>query len=193
MSRAAPVPGWWVDETVPDLSDVLTPKLGIDRQAFGQWLGPLLGEYRSAEHVKQATPARADELEFVREFAGLLRKVETLVVRGAPDRVQTLMVEAGNRVGISWFEVRRRLRDDLDTARLLARYAGERIKGRPISKGRKPETARDALLHAVVAELRKAGMKRTLAESLAEQVLVRCGVRTPEAPSIKRATKRVQK
>jgi len=192
MSRAAPVPGWWVDETVPDLSDVLTPGLGIDAQAFVQWLAPLLGEYRSAEHVKQATPARADELEFVREFADLLRKVETLAL-GVPDRTQALIVEAGNRAGINWFELRHRLRDDLETTRLLAGYAGDRIKGRPSAKGRKPETARDVLLHAVVGELRKAGMKRALAEGLAEQVLVRCGVRTPEAPSIKRATKRVQK
>lgn len=192
MSRAAPIPGWWVDETVPDLGDVLTPGLGIDAQAFAQWLGPLLGEYRGTEHVKQATPARADELEFVREFTGLLRKVETLV-RGVPDRTGALIAEAGSRAGINWFELHRRLRDDLETTRLLAGYAADRIKGRPSAKGRKPETARDALLHAVVGELCKAGIKRTLAESLAEQVLVRCGVRTPEASSIKRATKRVQK
>lgn len=192
MSRAAPIPGWWVDETVPDLGDVLTPGLGIDAQAFAQWLGPLLGEYRGAEYVKQATPARADELEFVREFTGLLRKVETLV-RGVPDRTDALIAVAGSRAGINWIELRRRLRDDLETTRQLAGYAADRIKGRPSAKGRKPEAARDALLRAVVGELRKAGMKRTLAEGLAEQVLVRCGVRTPEASSIKRATKRVQK
>lgn len=66
------MPPIWRDDRVPDLSPVLTPGLKIDPAGFADWLAPLLAEYRSEAAVREALPARADELATADSIAAAL-------------------------------------------------------------------------------------------------------------------------
>ena len=62
---------WWVDETVPDIASALPA--GIDVEAFTAWLGPVLGEYRSANKMRDgnSTLVRRDWPLFVKRYIKL--------------------------------------------------------------------------------------------------------------------------
>lgn len=178
--------GWWVDETVPDLSPVLTPKLGIDPAAFAEWLGPKLGEYRGAV---QARAGMAKPTQNLRELARDARKLAELLDDISPQAAAKIDALAFKFSSTGPFV--QKITSDLRDLALFARHSHTALAGR---RGRKRETARDALLADVVEHLRQCGLKATLARSVAEQVLVLSGIKTPENESaIKKAARRGKK
>ena len=192
MKPAAAVPPIWRDARVPDLSPVLTPGLHIDPAAFAEWLGPLLAEYRSEAAIREALPARADELATADEIAAALEAAAAAMGPGAiPERFEGLLADEGHGAEINWYDLRRRLADDLALARILTRRAASRIAATPTKTGRKSERGRDRLLAEVVQRLRGHGVKADPARTLAREILGRCGVPVPT--NIKRAARGGQK
>lgn len=195
MKRAVAVPGVWVDERVPDLSSVLTPRLGIDPDEFAQWLGPLLGEYRTEVHIREALPARADELAWLDDLIARTEAATELLRPGAvPNRTEALLATEGLGAEINWHEFRARLVAELDLLRTLARRTRSRMGAGAPRRGRKSQRNRDVLLAAVVDRLRAAGLPEAAARGVAEQTLVVCGVAVPEhADALKRAARKGRK
>jgi len=195
VKRAASVPAIWLDERVPDLSSVLTKRLGIDPVDFAQWLAPLLGEYRSEVSIRAALPARSDELAWLDDLVDRADAATApLRPSAVPDRAQALLVDEGMGAEINWFEFRARLVADLDLLRTLARRARSRLSAGPARRGRKNQRGRDELLAKVVDRLRATGLPELAARGVAEQVLVACRVSVPEhTDSVKRAARKGRK
>ncbi len=190
MSRAAPVPGWWSDRTVPDLSRVLTPHLGIDPAEFAGWLGPLLAEYRGEAHIRESLPTRAKEAAFAAEWIEAIDHLAALN-KGLPNRIEAFVAYEALRADLNWYEFNSKLRGDLEMLRILARKAHAATTGAPGTAGRKPSRARDVLLAAIVGRLRAEGLTAELARALSRDVLLACGV--PAPADVKRAAKKGQK
>lgn len=191
--RAGALPPIWRDDRVPDLSAVLTPGLQIDPAEFADWLAPLLAEYRSEAAIREALPARADELATAAALADALEAAAAALRPGAiPERLEALLADEGHGAELNWFEFRRRLADDLALARILTRRAASRIP--PARTGRKSERGRDRLLAAVVERLRAAGLPEKAARPIAFEILRPCRVTLPtNADAVKRAARKGQK
>ena len=189
--RAAPIEGWWVNETVPDLGKILTPGLGVDSAEFARWLGPHLGQYRGVMHVRESMPSRGAELDFTKEAIAAIAAAEKILgPRSIPDRVDAETAYQGLVAEINWLEFRERLARDLRLARLLMQKTVTKLAAAPARPGRKKDVARDRLVAAVVDQLQTRGLKADLARNLAREVLRACDVQVLDP---KRSTRRGQK
>lgn len=188
MSRAQAA---WSDACVPDLSGILTTKLGINPAALAAELEPHVREYRILRAMHDADATREESIDELAAFVRAMRAAaEALEPDRLPSRVRALMQE-------DIFEARHatmrefcvRAQSDLH---LLA-DAAERVRATlaPAPKGRKSSRPRDALVATTTALLRDAGIKAVLAEALARDVLLACGVAVPV--NVKRATKKGRK
>lgn len=179
---------------VPDLSEVLTPGLGIDPVAFSEWLLLPLTRYRIDEQIRAQATTRKGELAALDALERNIRTACDLLGFGSlPPVAEALMNDISYRArGEQLHEISERVLPDLHRLLVLVEQARSTIlDAGPQRAGRRPNTARDRLLREVLAELRESGLKAEVARSVAEQVLVRCGVPVPaHDTSIRRATQR---
>lgn len=177
----------WLDPTAPDLSRILTPGLAIDATEFAAWLAPHLVEYRLLEASHEATASREEGIKALNTFVVTLEKAAELLDPGRlPTWCEALIAgEIGTTMQPFCRDTQERLYLLLDAARKVqvTTPAGE-----PGAKGRK---ARDKLLAAVVGRLRETGIKVSVAQDLAREILLACGV--PVVADMKRAERRAQK
>ena len=184
--------GYWADESVPDLRDLLTA-FGIDVQAFAAWLGPRLGTFRGAAVVQVAMPTPEAERDHLVELLANVRAVEQ-GLRTIPPRSSATISLISHRHQTDWHELQRRAGQDLLLLLWHLEQARKAIAVPKRGPGRKQSTdRRDALIAEVVAKLREAApaCKLEALRDLAREILLRCGVRPPS--DVKRATRRGQK
>ena len=109
--------------------------------------------------------------------------------------LDALSFRAKDSIGVMWPELRRRLLDDMDTARVLMK-SSETIAFDADSQARQ-ENGRPArcLLAAIVKKLRAIPMKADDAREVAARIVGLCGADTLviDADSIKRANRRGKK
>ncbi len=163
--------GWWVDARVPDLSGILTPRLGVDVEQFTQWYAPRLGVYRSEMQARAAVARPAKNLlriaKDASDLAALLRDVSP------PARE----IFSATLIGANPL---RRLPLDLEVVATVAKVANAGLANRP---GRKTEKARAVLLREVISQLRLTIPKATIARDVAKQILMLSGVALPARES----------
>lgn len=190
MTRRAPLAleAQWADESVPDLSHILTPRLGIDAAAFGEWLGPRLGMFRIATQAQRLLPSPAQEAEYAKATVAALRDAAQLLSpRAFPDRLDADVFMTARRMGADWIELRDRVLRDMKTASSLLEAVRPPTETRPEPAGAKPKAARDALIAAVVDRLTPDAGSVENAHDLARKILRCCGVHVPD--DIKRAAR----
>lgn len=178
---------------VPDLSEVLTPGLGVDPAAFSEWLLLPLTRYRIDEQIRAQATTRKGELAALDALERNIRTACDLLGFGSlPPVAEALMNDISYLArGELLHEISERVLPDLHRLLVLVEQARSTIlDAGPQRAGRRPNTARDRLLRDVLAELRESGLKAEDARSVAEQVLVRCGVPVPaDDRSIRRAAR----
>ncbi len=178
----------------PDLSSVLTPVLGVDPAAFSEWLLSPLTRYHLGEQVRAQATTRKGEIAALDALEANIRTTCGMLGFGSlPPVAEALMNDGMYRAhGELVYEITERLLPDL--YRLLALVGQSRTLIRdagPQRAGRRPNAPRDRLLRDVLAKLSEAGLKAEVARSVAEQVLVLCGVPVPaRGASIRRAAQR---
>lgn len=186
--------GGVVDDSVPDLSEILTPKLGIDSAAFSEWLAPHLGRYRMDADYHSAAPSRSEEIKALAALSATLQAAHDALAFGAiPPSADALIGETLFRAkGEHLPEVCERIRGDLRTVQVLAQRAQEMMQGMQKKPGRASKRQRDALFVLAVGQLQQMGVtKKHLARSVAADVLAVCGVAVAD---VKRAARKgVQK
>lgn len=186
--------GWWVDETVPDLTGLLAPH-GIDANEFIAWLGPQLGVYRGSLSVKALMPTRGEELAAVQQLAKDLAAVMAHLAPGRiPPVAASQLLLALHKAGGNWHEMADRVHTDLVVMHWAAQHVAGKLEQRPAKRGRKANAARDALLSRVIDHVRRPGMSAPDVRSLASGILAACGVETLEEftddDTLKRAARR---
>jgi hypothetical protein len=176
----API-GYWVDETVPDLSTLLAPH-GIDADEFGAWLGPQLGVYRGSLSVKALLPTRSEELAAVQQLATDLAAVLAHLAPGRiPPVAASQLLLALHKAGGNWHEMAERVQADMVVMHWAAQHVAGKLEQQPAKRGRKANTARDALLSRVIDRVRQPGMDAAQARALSSRILEACRVETPES------------
>lgn len=171
--------GGGVDDAVPDLSRILTSKLGIDSAAFSGWLAPHLGRYRMDAIYRSAAPSRSEEIEALGSLCATLQAAHDALEFGAiPPFADALIGEALFRARREHLpETCERIRADLRTVQVLARRAQSMLQAVQTKPGRASMRQRDALFVLVVDQLEQMGIKKKfLARSVAADVLSACGV-----------------
>lgn len=178
----------------PDLSDVLTPGLGIDPAAFSEWLVTPLTRYHLDEQLRAQATTRKGELAALDALEkGIHATCDAISGDGLPPVAAALMDDTLYRShGELACDLTERVLPDLHRLLVLVGQARTTIRDAgPQRVGRRPSAARDRLLRAVLSKLRDAGLKAEIARSVAEQVLIRSGVAVPVLDtSIRRAAKR---
>lgn len=181
----------WSDPSVPDLSGVLTDGLGIDPAEFAAALAPHLRLYRSLEALRSNDATRE---EGVAGLDALARTLQDAAEMLEPDRLPSLpralmQEDIVNARRESMHQFCERVRSDL----YLLVDAAKRVRPMlaPARKGRRQSLERDRLLAATTQMLRGAGIKAALAQILARDVLLACGVPVPT--NVKRAARKGQK
>lgn len=190
-SKATGARGWWVNETAPDLRDVLPSRLNADE--FTAWLGPMLGAYRNTINERAAVGPAAEEIAHVRRVRQALRELPALLAE-FPLRIEAELTAASWRrrelPNTDWCELVRQIERDCVTLRVLLGDAVRALSGRAATPGRKRATPRDVLLSAIVTKLRQS-MNAPDARLIAEQILVRCQIVVPRGErAVRRASHR---
>ncbi len=186
---------WWVDETVPEIRDILPP--AVNHDLFVQWLGPRLGIFREAENARAAIPTRAYEARAMKHLASLLRQTKA-AMRSMPPRsaanFHLLLHQYSDTVRVGAYEFERRLHDDLLYAGAIIPKVVQRLLAHEGKRGRKKEAARDELLAAIVEKLRDTPLGADIARATAIDILNRCRIRSPGLPeSARKAGRRGKK
>lgn len=176
QDRRSFVLGYWADESVPQIDDLLCPH-GIDAQAFAHWLGPLLSNHRGALAVAEQMPSANAERDFLERLTSAVSDVEAMLTSSSEPPIAAAHLHTkATRVGTEWASLRDRVRNDLRALRLIALAARQ---GLPPAKSGRRKTAspRDQLAAQVVSQIQAvAPMKKTAALQLAREILERCGV-----------------
>lgn len=175
----------------PNLARILTPGMGIDAAAFAAALVQHLHQYRIDEAMR-ATDATREE--GVAELVAFARTLQGAVDALEPDRLASrsralMQADIHDARRTSMAVLCERVQADL---RLLI-DAAERVRTNlaPAPRGRKSSTRRDHLIGVVVGMLRDRGIKASLAQTLARDILRACDVPTPV--NVKRAAKQGRK
>lgn len=185
-------PGHWIDETVPDLSNVLTPRCGTDVAEFSAWLGPMLGTYRSALQLKDVWPGRAHHMKSLAALRLALDRAHVALTDGVHPMARAYVRARAFAHGVQLLEVETRMGEDLALLSALVKSAEDQLAMLKAPSGRKPTKAGDDLAVAVVERLHKlTGMKLIAARGLAREILQACGAHPPA--DMKRPSRRVQK
>lgn len=181
--RARPA-GYWLDESVPDLSALLTPAR-IDPKEFSAWLGPLLGKYRETLADEALLPPRSRNRDAARELAQhLTTTLDRLAPGRLPPETEAEMRLEVHRAQADWHALTDRVRADLTLLQVAAQRVALKLdKQPPQQRGRKRTTARDALLAQVIDRIRASpvSMRADDVRALASRVLEACRVVTPES------------
>jgi len=72
----------WIDESVPDLTDVLRG-WKIDPTDFAQWLSERLGTYRATRQFLDELPSRKDEVAWLVKLEKNIVEIESMLKRGS--------------------------------------------------------------------------------------------------------------
>jgi hypothetical protein len=189
--------GVLVDESVPQgLASVLGKYFpDLDQAPVIAFLGVRLGEYRASVSFSNQGASVADEVRIADET---IETIEELCKRlnNLPDRFEIALTETLRKDrGKDWDDVQTRLCEDLKillTAMVRAQSTIETQKGK---SGAKPLTARDALIRAVVAEVRKilpALAKMTRITMISHELLQQCVDDLPELPEFRKIVKKLE-
>lgn len=191
--------GWWVDETLHKFKGALPTSWDRkSRKVFRDWFRLELGKYRSAIKGRAAMPAPTTELDELLRTQRLVEQTHSALAILPPRSravLQTVGLRESAQIGATWGELEKRLSNDLMVAgALLGQVARALGDAKVDSRGRPKSTARDALLAAVVANLRASGMKAEEARETASQILVRCQIQSPsDSDRLKTAVRRGRK
>jgi hypothetical protein len=196
--KAASALSHWIDETMPERVRETLIHANVDAGEFQQRIGPLIGIYRSDEHVENNMPQKSEEADFVRVLSELLAKVAGQMTPGAlPPRTDALLTsELHFRMGESWSELRARVLNDLQTVQAALPIVGRRLRAQPARRGPKTKRGRGELLTQVENEiLRQLGPPKKAARILALEVLrgYKIGAPSPDQKYPEKAAARVAK
>jgi len=155
-------------ETVPALRGVFDKHLNVDLIGFRDWLAHELSEYEQSLAVQKLTPARHEEYELV---AQLVDAAEAML-QALNQLPYATRQNIENDTGSLLQRVRRDMRE-------LGRYSFEKsiaIAETPAKMGKRPNPARDLLLHAVDSKCRELGYTAMGAKEVTEKILIACRV-----------------
>ena len=148
---------WWVDERVPDLSDLsdLLP-VEMNAEAFAQWLGPLLGNFRGDMYVREEILSRAEQIAEAQKTKDAIDHARN-ALHDLSQQVDIAVAHWWHRhvrdAGEDWNTVRDRLNLDLMRAHFALGATARRLRAVAPKRGRKTQTGRDALFAAVADKL----------------------------------------
>ncbi|OWQ90827.1 hypothetical protein CDN99_11710 [Roseateles aquatilis] len=185
----------WTDgelvQQLPDLSVVLRDSC-IDAQAFGAWLRAPLAQFRAHAMARASMAERAAIIRWLEAAAAApgAARADGRLARLPAWYAEPAVSHAALKIGRTWREALA-AGSDSEIGDLL-KSACESLRRQKANRGRPSMRARDELLRAVVTELKKSLSSVEDAEHLADEVLVACGVPSPEA-SIGRAARRAKR
>jgi len=163
---------YWVDETVPDLSDLLPE--GVDPVEFSAWLGRKLGDFRGARAIREASPTRVEEVDVLHTLRSNVRSVYAgLHFLAIPPIAKAHLQDLALKVGLNWLELTERATADLLHIEALITSVERDLRALPSRPGRKTARARDVLL-AQVADRLQLPTKKARADAV--KILNRCGI-----------------
>ena len=180
-----------VDESAPDLNALFLPA-SLSRPDFEKWLGQRLGQYRSSESIREQTPSRSEEIDYLEGLVqDLKRVIERLEPLQVPPWSAALLHDIAYKAGRSWRSIERQCLLDMYFMKAAAGEAKKQMRALNLKIGRKPSTSRDRLLADVIGKFTEGGLTKAKARDLAKEVLIKS--RVPITENIKRAAKRGQK
>ncbi len=169
---------YWVDNSVPDLTEEFKKCPDVDVAAFSSWIAPNLGDFRGVMSMREATPPRAEEAKQVAEFCEHLAGIQRYFLPGAmPATIEKYL----QRLALHDHDpdLIERLRADIDSIEWAANQANTQLKVMPAKRGRKRSLSRDKLLAAVIEKLQSMGVNNVLAPNVASGILRRCNIYAP--------------